>query len=136
MRNVYLIRGLPGSGKTTLAHELLESDPTGLNSVHCEADAYFHTPEGEYKFDASKLGEAHTQCWMKYLNALQKGVPLVIVSNTFTTNNEMNKYVDMAEHYLYALTVIHMENNHGSIHNVPPDTIDRMARRWEKFNVR
>ena len=50
---LFIVRGLPGSGKTTLAKS--------LGSVHFEADMYFM--EGnEYKFDITKIKKAHEWC--------------------------------------------------------------------------
>ena len=53
---IYIIRGLPGSGKTTLAHNLV--------SRHCcvAADDFMVDENGDYAFDASKLGECHRRC--------------------------------------------------------------------------
>lgn len=44
-----LIRGLPGSGKSTMAKEYAKA-----GYVHCEADQFFEI-DGQYRFDASKL---------------------------------------------------------------------------------
>lgn len=51
-----LIRGLPGSGKTTMARALSRK---GYD--HHEADHYFERG-GTYKFDPTELPEAHAQC--------------------------------------------------------------------------
>lgn len=53
---IYIIRGAPGSGKTSLARQILAANPQG--HAIFEADDYFRTSDG-YKFDASKLQEAH-----------------------------------------------------------------------------
>ena len=53
MKELFLLRGLPGSGKSTLAKS--------LDGIHIEADQFFMAG-GEYKFDASKLKEAHNNC--------------------------------------------------------------------------
>ena len=50
MKNLYLLRGLPGSGKSTLS--------TQLGGSHFETDKYFVGENGEYNFDPSKLKEA------------------------------------------------------------------------------
>jgi len=53
MKELFLLRGLPGAGKSTLAKS--------LGGKHIEADMYFEY-EGKYKFDASRLKEAHDWC--------------------------------------------------------------------------
>lgn len=58
MQILTLIRGISGSGKSTLANSL--SEKTG--SIHVEADQFFIL-NGEYKFDRSKLSEAHEKCY-------------------------------------------------------------------------
>ncbi|KAM4742547.1 uncharacterized protein n4bp2l2 isoform 2-T2 [Anableps anableps] len=50
-----LMRGLPGSGKTTLARELLSSGPSG---IILSTDDYFAQKEG-YRYDPGLLGAAH-----------------------------------------------------------------------------
>jgi len=49
-----LIRGLPGSGKTTMAKKI-----EGFE--HFEADQYFEK-DGSYEFDPSELNSAHEEC--------------------------------------------------------------------------
>jgi predicted kinase len=53
MKELFLLRGLPGSGKSTLAKS--------LGGMQIEADKYFMDGD-EYKFDPSKLKEAHAWC--------------------------------------------------------------------------
>ena len=128
-KDLFLLRGLPGSGKSTLAAQL------GGSLV--EADRYF-MQYGEYKFDASKLKEAHAWCrdqvrkWMEVDNA-GYNVDRIVVSNTFTQEWEMKPYYELAEKYGYRVYSIVVENRHGgkNIHNVPDEAIDRMRKRFE-----
>ena len=46
---VYMMRGLPGSGKSYTAKKL-----AGETGVVCETDAFFDTPDG-YKYKAEEL---------------------------------------------------------------------------------
>ena len=128
-KELFLLRGLPGSGKSTLAAQL------GGSLV--EADRYFML-YGEYKFDASKLKEAHAWCreqvgkWMEVDNA-GYDVDRIVVSNTFTQEWEMKPYYELAEKYGYRVYSIVVENRHGgkNVHNVPDEAIDKMRKRFE-----
>lgn len=139
MSNLYLIRGLPGSGKSTFAEHLA----TSLDACHHEADHFFHFKEGpsgtsiwtpEYNFDASKLYQAHKACQSWTLDCMCDKCDIV-VSNTFTTEKEMKPYLDMAAEYGYRVTTLIVENRHGnsSVHGVPEETMTKMRNR---FSVR
>ena len=122
---LYLIRGLPGSGKSGLA--------ASMSHNVVEADQYFvneHT--GEYKFIASKLGRAHEDCLNRTEHYLSSGCATIAVSNTFTTEAELYPYTCLAKMYGYRLVSIIVENRHGnsSIHNVPEDIINKMRNRF------
>ena len=126
MKELFLLRGLPGSGKSTLAKS--------LGGMHMEADKYF-MDEGEYKFDASKLKEAHAWCQNAARVWMTNSVPKVVISNTFTQTWEMDYYFELAKEHGYRVYSLVVENRHGgeNVHNVPKEKIEEMARR---FNVK
>lgn len=89
MKQLIIMRGLPGSGKSTLAKT--------FGGVICSADQYFTDFFGRYKFDASKLTEAHEACFRKAEKAMSKGVKKLIVDNTNTRKWEFEPYLAIAE---------------------------------------
>lgn len=137
LKKLILIRGVAGAGKTTLAQEMYVMTP---NSVIISADDYFYKlGSGTYKFDASKLAAAHSECKRKTLEALlDHGIGSVIVHNTFTTEKELKPYLEMVETLKFSdgivceLTSLIVENRHGnsSVHNVPDETITKMKNRF------
>jgi predicted kinase len=117
-KNLILLRGLPGSGKSTLAKLICNQ--------HIEADMYF-LQDGKYNFDSSKLNEAHKWCQDK-AEEWMKNKYNVVVSNTFTTEKELNPYYELAKKYGYKVVCLIVENRHGgvNIHGVPNETLDKM----------
>jgi 2',3'-cyclic-nucleotide 3'-phosphodiesterase len=130
MRNVVIMRGLPGSGKSTVAKKLAA---TVEGAVIVSADDGLMVG-GQYQFDVTKLGAAHGACQEAFKNALAFNKPLVIVDNTNTTPQEIQRYMDMAQNFGYEAVVMVVpcdvdtsaaRNTHG----VPREAIERMASR-------
>ncbi len=128
MKDLFLVRGLPGSGKSTLAKILAN----GAGSAHYEADMYF-MQNGVYKFDASRIKNAHEWCQSMVCMDMFKGLSRIVVSNTFTQEWEMQAYFDLAKEHGYQVFCIVVENRHGGVneHGVPDETLDKMQDRFE-----
>jgi len=127
-KELFLLRGLPGAGKSTLA-KILVGD---RDYCHKEADMYFVDSEGKYKFDFSLIKEAHEWCQSE-VEFLMKYEHTVVVSNTFTQEWEMQAYYDLAKSYGYKVNSIIVENRHRGVneHNVPQETLEKMKQRFE-----
>ena len=120
-----LIRGLPGSGKTTLARTMVMA---GTASHHIETDMFWGP---QYQFDAAKIKEAHEWCQKGVITFFEEHADSIVVSNTFTTAWEMLPYFDMAKQYKADVQVILCQGQFGSIHNVPAEVILKMSARFE-----
>jgi predicted kinase len=126
MTSLVIIRGLPGSGKSTLAQKHFP------HHWHVESDQFFVT-SGVYKFDGTKLSEAHRWCRERVAALLATGWN-VAVSNTFTTNAEIGPYLDIAKKHMADVTVIECLAQYKDIHGVPDETFNKMKARWEPFD--
>lgn len=135
MGKLILIRGLPGSGKSTMAKKIVAEMPDGT-AAHYEADMFFMDSEtGEYNFVPSKIVDAHEWCQDMTRAALEQGL-VVFVSNTFTRLWEMENYFLMCKELgLSKPTVVECTGNYKSIHNVPEQTLEAMRNRWEPYNA-
>lgn len=122
---LYIVRGVPGSGKSTFAKQ--------LTSNVFEADHYFIDNNGEYKFDITKIKDAHVDCRDNVESAMASSISKIAVSNTFTQEWEMEPYFKLSEKYGYTVFTTIVENRHGgtNVHNVPENIIHAMKNRFE-----
>lgn len=125
---VIILRGVSGSGKSFVAEWLRKAiSYSGI----CSADNYYLDQKGVYKFDLSKIGDAHKycrECFEGYLNAQFSPI---IVSNTNTSEKEIQPYLDLAAKYNYKVISLVVENRHGNknIHSVPEETLQKQEQR-------
>jgi hypothetical protein len=55
---------------------------------------------------------------------------LTIVSNTFTTEKEINPYLNTAKYLGYDAFVVKCDGGFDNIHGVPTEVLDKMRGRW------
>ena len=125
MKNLYIVRGIPGSGKSTFAKKIAD--------VHYEADMYFTDADGNYNFDFTKIKAAHEWCQSMVRMAMEYNTPTIAVSNTSTQAWEMEIYYQLAAEHGYQVTSVVVENRHDgeNQHGVPADKLQAMRDRFE-----
>lgn len=159
MSYLVLIRGLPGSGKTTLACELMNFliDVPNLWAVDCvlgtggvyktdgptlsfgisEVDMFMVDENDKYSFDANRLSDCHNKC----RESVEKHMKLCrqfsytgyhFVTNTFMKRWELEDYLQMAKTYGWNVVVVNMKTTHPNLHGVTKNTIERMSQKWEE----
>lgn len=123
-RNLIIVRGLPGSGKSTFAKL--------LGRAICTADDYHTDRAGNYNWKPQNVSKAHEWCQRKCRRFMQAGIENVIVANTSTTEAEIRPYIMMAKKLGYRVFSVVMENRHYGVnlHNVPQATMDKMLMRF------
>lgn len=127
-----LLRGLPGSGKTTFARTFKDA------LVFAADDFFYRRGEGEYAFDPTLLGEAHLACQRETRGALEAGA-VVVVTNTFSQRWELEAYFKIAAEVGARVAVADLFDGgltdealvQRGLHGVPQETIAAMRSRWE-----
>lgn len=124
MKVLFLIRGLPGAGKTTFANL--------ISDFVLSSDMFFETENG-YEYDPLKVRGAHAWCEAQTEHAMKRMIARVAVANTFTEEWELLPYIDMSQKYGYQVHSIIVENRHGgqNSHGVSDEKLQMMNDRFE-----
>lgn len=135
MKQVKIMQGVSGAGKSTFVSELKKKSH-GRYSV-CSADDFFGP---EYKFDPRNLPQAHQACLRTFIDDLRNQPDgLIVVDNTNTTVSEVAPYYACAEAYGWKpeIVCIHCPDVEVAIarnvHKVPAAAIRGMADRLSHF---
>lgn len=131
---VFIMRGLPGSGKT---HYVNANMPDGGRVVSADHFYMKNVEENgvivqKYVFDPLLAHDAHNQCLRNFLRHLNYRVPTIFVDNTNTKVWEISPYYRLAEVHGYDVEIIYckcplsMAMARGT-HGVPEGTYLRMG---------
>lgn len=132
MANIYIMRGLPGAGKSTWVRR-------NYPQAHvCSADSFFLDEEGVYRFDAALISDAHASClrgFAEILAAIAKdsisSPEVVIVDNTAIRAWEISPYYNLSQAYGHNARIIHVKcdaktAHSRNIHGVPLERVEKM----------
>lgn len=138
---VIIMRGIPGSGKSSIAKS--------LGGVICSADDFFVGEDGVYRFDPSKIADAHRYCFGKFLDlceivhdneTYQPGswIQSIIVDNTNVELWEISPYLTLAKHFGHDVRIIRADCDPNvaaerNLHGVPKAAIMSMHSRMAKI---
>jgi len=134
MKKVYIMRGIPGSGKSTATDRLVEVLGRKMKIIKCSADDYF-VMDGEYKFDSKKLPEAHAKCFECFKKGLEEA-DIIVVDNTNLKYHHVRKYIDTAKEKGCRVVVLNIMPPDPAvaakrnIHSVPEKVINKMFLEW------
>jgi len=99
-RFMIILRGAPGSGKSYIASCIKERYPT---AEVCSSDDFWYRESGgrEYRFDQSRLEEAHKNCFDRAEAAAIRGASPLVIDCSNTRAYEVRVYTDLARRFDY-----------------------------------
>ena len=115
-----IVRGLPGSGKTTLAVERY------YNLLRLETDMFF-TRGGTYTF-TMELNEKAVKWFGEAVRAVADTGMDFVVTGVFTAHTErLGDVIEVGLSHGYDVWVKTLTEDHGSVHGVPNEHLTAMA---------
>lgn len=138
------MQGIPGSGKSIIAHALRQELGQEYCCIH-STDSYFTDPRGFYHFDASKLREYHELNQRMAQLSLEYGFPIVIIDNTNIKHDHARPYIELGRQNGYEISVVRVDvhpevailrnSNRPPDRQIPEDVIYKMHREMESIPV-
>jgi predicted kinase len=135
VKNMIILRGLPGSGKSHVANHFKSLSDTSV----CSADNYF-IHDGVYEFDKEELSNAHAYCYNSVKKSIDAGTNTIVVDNVNCKLSDYKKYLDVSDTNGYKVIVIEIfcENKQKAVefakrssHNVPIKDVLKILSQWE-----
>lgn len=128
---MYIMSGCQGSGKSTWAK-------SQSRAIVVSADDYF-TVGSSYRFDFTKLGKAHAECFRKAILTVQSGTDC-IVDNTNSTVLEIAPYYQLAKAYNYNVVIVKVKCDPSkaasrNVHGVPEAEVKSTASRCANLDI-
>jgi predicted kinase len=133
---MYIMRGLPGSGKSHIAHT--------LGGQVFSTDDFFTTADG-YDFEPSQIGQAHLWNQQRVETAMMAGVPTIVVDNTNIMYWEMKPYIQYADKHGYEIEWVEAQSEWAwnaeecakrNQHGVPLTVISNMLAKYQRLPER
>lgn len=122
-----LIRGQPGSGKSTVASKLAAK----YGVKHFENDSYLMHGD-KYVWTPEAAKDAAKRCFEDAMSALRSGKD-TIVSNVFVTRKSIDRYVRAAKQLGCEVQVWRMTNDFGNVHDVPVNVLASMKSGFQDY---
>ena len=127
----FIMRGVPGSGKTTTANFLAGSK----GSVHSIDDLHMNE-EGNFLWNDDKEHELYEKNFVEFVSSLDKNLPVVICDCINIVKKDYLKYVNAASSRGYITSTVLMNPPAPEVaamrntHNVSKEQILEMYESW------
>ncbi len=142
-KKLIIMRGLPGSGKSSLAEGIrnVAANRGARTTAILSTDDYFIEGDGVYRFKPQEIGRAHAFNQKACQTNMEDECELIIIDNTNTQYWEMKPYVRLAQEHGYVIEFQEPKTEWAweveecakrNTHQVPLKSIQQMKDRYQR----
>ncbi len=135
MKTCYIMRGLPGSGKSSFAEKIVAKSP---DAKIVSTDHYF-SKNGVYQFKPAELASAHKITQTIAETYFGNNHPIVLIDNCNVTYEHMRPYIELALKNGYDIRLVEPPTKwkydlktctDKTLHGVPQSHMENMQNQW------
>jgi len=142
MKTLYLMQGIPGSGKSTIARLIRDMGGKAVSAIFSTDELWYDDEAGRYNYDPALLGVKHRENQRRVIQAMiDDTLRIIIIDNTNITRKEAKPYVVMAEIFGFEIQVVRVsvsvdvakrrQSERPFDRRVPDAVIESMATRMQ-----
>eukprot|EP00826_Nyctotherus_ovalis_P056470 TRINITY_DN7630_c0_g1_i2.p1 TRINITY_DN7630_c0_g1~~TRINITY_DN7630_c0_g1_i2.p1 ORF type:complete len:165 (-),score=77.65 TRINITY_DN7630_c0_g1_i2:145-639(-) len=130
----FIMRGIPGSGKTIVAKKLIENGGV----IHTPG-VHFVDKEGGVNYDPSRLSDIKEKTFKAFCASVEKGQEVVVLDDSNLTSREYFHFLKKARDAGYLVAVVDMvqpdieEAQKRNSYGIDKKALNEMATKWEPF---
>lgn len=127
-KNLFIIRGLPGSGKSAFIQAVAPEDTLVFNT-----DAVLTHPDGTYEWTPERHSNAKETMNEAIRSALVRGEPRIFLDGVFDEAEHFEPFIELAREKGYRVYTVVVENRHGGVssHGVSEETLARFRANFD-----
>lgn len=139
VREFVILRGLPGTGKSTVSERLgFDAGSQRISPVMCSVENYL--PGDRSQHEPAFIRDAHAQCRADFFNALRARSPLIVLDGVHERRWHYQMYVDFARSAGYNVRVVELRPHssedlwkcwHRNVHGYDKQAFLALCRDWE-----
>lgn len=127
-KTLYLMQGVPGSGKSTIAKMIaFHERENGKRVAHLSTDVWRFDNDGTYVFDPADNQRYHKACQQAAAERMAEGIECVIIDNTNIQEWQAHPYIILANIFEYTIQTISVDA--GLHHAIKRQVLRREDRR-------
>jgi predicted kinase len=140
-KTLYIMRGVPGAGKSTMAKLIADS----TDGVICSTDDLWYDSKGDYNWDPELLEAKHLENQRNVSICMAESLPSIIVDNTNLVQRDVSPYLYLAKVMSYTVQIIDVgtslkeciarQESRPVDRQVPKEKLTTMYETWQRSRI-
>jgi hypothetical protein len=122
---LYVIRGLPTTGKTELARKLAPSANFSMED--------YYVGKKIFTYSTSYKDQATDYCLQMCTDAMTDEIPVIAVHGVFSNTGTVRPFIKAANRHNYQVSIIECQTQQTTRNSPPRRVLSKIRKKWEQI---